>query len=268
MRKTVLLLAATAFAGVAIAAPASANTTVMGSALTLPYQGGVCNNNCLAVQVSQAGGNSPNPLISPANGAVTSWAVRTGDPGAIYRLRILTPGANNGYIGTASISAPAAVPAGTTDSIITYPVPAVTTVPIKVGQAIGLLQGNGATAGLPQNTTDGVTTNVIATSKDFNGSFSDQLGATLVPEAPHELLLQATIKFCKVPNLVGEPLSAAHSALPAADCGAATVVRKPVGKKKNRGKILSTDPAAGATVAPVASAVKVTIGVKKKKKKK
>lgn len=267
MRKTVLLLAAAAFAGAAIAAPASANTTVMGSALALPYQGGVCNNNCLSVQLTQVGGNSPNPLVSPANGVVTSWSVRTGDPDALYTLRILTPGANNGYISTTSVQAPAPVPAGTVDSIITYPV--TTTVPIKFGQAIGVLQtnggGNGADVGLPQITTGGVTTNVI--SNNFNGTFLDGLGATFLPDQQHELLLQATIKYCKVPNLVGQKLAAAQAPLTAGDCGTATVVRKPVKKKKQRGKILSTDPAADGTAAP-GTAVKVTIGVKKKKKKK
>ncbi len=267
MRRTLLLSAtATILASGAFAAPAAANTAVMGSALTLPYQGGVCNNNCLSVQLTQVGGNSPNPLISPANGVVTSWAVRTGDPDALYTLRILTPFVNNAYVSTTSVSAPAPVPAGTVDSIITYPV--TTTVPIKFGQAIGVLQTNGggagADVGLPQITTNGVATNVI--SNNFNGTFLDGLGATFLPDQQHELLLQATIKFCKVPNLVGQKPAAAQAPLTAADCGTATIVRKPVKKKKKRGKILRTNPAADATAAP-GTAVKIIVGVKKKKKK-
>lgn len=268
MRKTSLLTAfATLALGAAFAAPASANTTVMGSALTLPYQGGVCNNNCLSVQLAQVGGANPNPIVSPANGVVTSWAVRTGDPDALYTLRILTPGANNGYVSTTSVRAPAPVPAGTVDSIITYPVS--TYVPIKFGQAIGVLQTNGggagADVGLPQITTNGVTANVI--SNEFNGTFLDGLGTTFLPDAQHELLLQATIKYCKVPNLVGLKTAAAAAPLAAADCGAATVVKKPVKAKKQRGKILSTEPPADGTAEPGA-AVKVTVGVKKKAKKK
>ena len=247
----------------ALPAAASAATQTIGSALALPYQGGVCNNNCLSVQ--QTRNVDVHPLLSPVNGVVTEWKVRTGDPDALYSLRILTPAAGNSYISTTSTRAPAAVPAGTVDTIITYTAP---NLPIRQGQAIGLLQTNGgglgADVGLPQNTTGGVTTNVIA--NNFNGTFLDGLGATFISDAQHELLLQATVRFCRVPDVVGQAQAAASQALTAAECGV-TVKKKKTKKKKNKGKVLSQKEPAGSSVAP-GTPVEIVVGKKAKKKKK
>jgi hypothetical protein len=247
------------------ASGASAATQTIGSALTLPYQGGVCNNNCLSVQLQQAGGTLPHPITSPVNGVITEWKVRTGDPDALYTLRVLTPAVNNAYISTGSVAAPAPVPAGTADSVLTYPG---NNLAIKFGQAIGVLQTNGggagADVGLPQNTTNGITTNVI--SNNFNGTFLDGLGATFLPDAQHELLLQATVKYCKVPNVTGQKTAAAQQAITAAEC-AAKVTKKKTKKKKNRGKVLSQKPAADESVPP-GGEVEIVIGTKAKKKKK
>jgi PASTA domain len=245
----------------AIAPVARAETTRIGSALTLPVETMmVCNNNCLSVQLFQAGGNLPHPLTSPVNGVITEWKVRTGDPGALYTLRVLTPAAGNAYISTTSNVAPAPVPAGTVDSIIPY-FPT-TTVPIKFGQAIGVLQ-TGAADGLPQNTTDGINENVI--NNNFNGTFLDGLGATFISDVQHELLLQATIRFCRVPDVVGQKTAAAQQALAAAECGS-TVSKKKTKKKKKRGKVLNQKTAAGSTVPPFTE-VEIVVGKKPKPKK-
>jgi len=263
-------------AGLVGAGSASAATQTIGSALNHAYQGGVCNNNCLSVQ--QQRNLDVHPLLSPVNGVVTEWKVRTGDPDALYTLRILTPAAGNSYISTTSLQAPAPVAAGTTDSILTYF--ATRTVPIRQGQAIGLLQTNGggagADVGLPQNTTNGVTTNVIA--NNFNGAFLDGLGATFISDQQHELLLQATVRFCRVPDVVGQTQAAASQALAAAECGVTVQKKKIKIKKKAKkkakqkakrklGKVLGQNPAPGSSVAPFTEAVEIVVGKKPKKKK-
>jgi hypothetical protein len=269
-RTAAALVAGTAVLLLAFAPMARAETTRIGSALNLSYQGGVCNNNCLSVQLAQAGGNLPHPLTSPANGVITEWKVRTGDPGALYHLRVLTPAAGNAYIATTSNTAPSPVPDGITDSILTY-FPT-TTVPISQGQAIGVLQtigaGAGADVGLPQNTTNGITANVI--NNIFNGAFLDGLGATALSDAQHELLLQATVRFCRVPNVVGLQLAAAEQAVRAGECTPNPIKKKLKRSKKNRkkrGKVLRQSPAPNSTGAP-GTAVNLKFAALKKKKKK
>jgi hypothetical protein len=261
MNKRLLAAAITgAIAGFGLLpAVASADTRVMGSALTLPYQGGVCTNNCLSFQQAQVGGASPNPITSPANALVTQWAVRTGDPDALYTLRILRPTATlNTYLGAGSSAAPQAVPPGTTDSIITYPV--TNALQIKKGDHIGVFQTGNADGGLPQNTTNGITGNVIA--NNFAGLPADTAQAPFIPDAQHELLLQATIKFCNVPNVKKKKLSVAKSRLAAGDCSA-KVVRKETQKAKFRGKVLKQKLAPGETAIP-GTAVKIVIAKKAK----
>jgi hypothetical protein len=272
MRKRTAATVVAGFAAISVlaAAPiAQAETTRIGSALNLPYQGGVCNNDCLSVQQSQAGGTLPHPILSPVNGVITEWKVRTGDPDALYTLRVLTPAAGNAYISTTSLAAPAPVPAGTTDSILTYF--ATRTVQIKQGQAIGVLQTNGggagADVGLPQNTTNGITTNVIA--NNFNGTFLDGLGATFISDQQHELLLQATIRFCRVPNVTGLQLAAAQQAIAAAECTPTAKKKKLKRSKKNKkkkGKVLSQSLPPDSTAAP-GTPVELKFAALKKKKK-
>jgi hypothetical protein len=261
LRRIALAAGVGAMSSFALAAPvASADTSKMGSALTLPMSipGQVCTANCLSVQQTLAA--PAFPLLSPANGVVTSWSVRTGDPDALYTLRILTPSAGNVYTATVTVPAPGPVPAGTTDSIITYPG---NNAPIKEGQAIGVLQ-TGNPEGLPQNTTNGIATNVIA--NNFNGTFPDGSGAAFISDVQHELLLQATLNYCKVPaNIVGQKPGAAQQALAAADCGA-TVTRKPKKKKKKRGKVLRSNPTPGGTAAP-GTPVELVVGKKPTLKK-
>lgn len=254
------LAAALAAATTAAIAPstAPAATQVIGSPLNLSYQGGVCNANCLSVQSSLA--VSPHPLVSPANGVIDHWRVRSGDPNTLYTLRMMTPQSGNGYIVTNSVQAPALTPPGITDSIFSYPGQSA---PIMQGQAIGLLQTGAAVNGLPQRTTNGITANVI--TNIFSGNFNDGLGATGIPDAQHELLLQATIRFCRVPNVLGQQQAAAQAALAAAECGS-SVTGKPRRKKSKRGKVLKQKIQPDETVAP-GTVVELVVGTKKGKKK-
>lgn len=244
-----------ALAGAVATAPAaSADTQVIGSALALPMSipGQVCTANCLSFQQAQVGGTGPLPIVSPANGIVTEWAVRTGDPDAIYTLRILRPAGTNTFLGAGGSAPQAPVPPGTTDSVIRYPAPSIS---IKQGDSIGILQ-TGAPEGLPQNTTNGVAANVIA--NNFGGLPLDGATAPFMPDVQHELLLQATVKFCKVPNLKGKKAGAARKALAAADC-AAKLSRKPTKKDKNVGKVTKQKLKPGAT-APPGTSVPIVVG--------
>jgi Ca2+-binding RTX toxin-like protein len=206
-----------------IAGSAQADTVKIGSALQLPSDGGVCTN-CLSLQQAQVGGNSPLPLTSPVDGTVTEWAVRTGDPGALYTLRILRPAGTNTYLGAGTAVAPSAVPGGTTDSVINYPA----SLAIKNGDSIGVFVG-GAATGLPQAFTNGVPANVIA--NNFSGAPADGTTAAFIPDQQHELLLQATIQYTpassspsasspcagKTPTIVGTPGNDALAGTPQAD---------------------------------------------------
>ena len=177
--------------GLLVVAPAaSADTAVIGSALTLPYQGGISTGDTTTLQQTQVGGLAPNPLTSPANGVVTQWKVRTSDDGAIYTLRILSPTATaNSYVASGSVTAPV-VPPGTEDAILTYPG---NNVPIKKGDHIAVLQTGDSDEGVIQNTTSGITTNVIANL--FTGDPVNGVPTAFIPDQQHELLLQATVEF-------------------------------------------------------------------------
>jgi hypothetical protein len=253
------VMAGAAAALTAFAPAASADTQVIGSALALPYQGGVSTSaGTVTIQTSQVGGVLPNPITSPANGVITEWKVRTSDDAALYTLRVFKPSSMDGtsFTGTGSAPAPAPVPPGTDDAIITYPG---NNLPIKLGDHIGLLQDGTPDEGIAQNTTNGITANVFANK--FTGNPADGVPATFIPDQQHELLLQATVKFCKVPNLKGKKTKAAKKALVAADC-APRITRKPTGKKKFRGKVLKQKPGVGDT-APPGTTVKIVIGKKK-----
>jgi hypothetical protein len=275
-RRTGVAIVAALAGLVAVPATASADSVVIGSALKLPYAGGVSTAaGTTSVQISQVGGNSPHPLKSPVDGVVTEWAVRTGDPDTLYVLRILRPNGGNSYTSVARVAAPTAVPPGTTDSTIRY---SGKNLPIRKGDAIGLLQNGNPDVGIAQAMTNGIATNVFA--NHFPPDFADGVPATFMPDQQHELLLQATIQFqpaankpalCTVPALKGLKLAAARETLTAAKCGAANVTRKRLKRtkknKKRKGKVLSQSPAAGEIVAAGTPVSLKVAGLKKKKKK-
>ena len=111
--------------------------------------------------------------------------------------------------------------------------------PISKGDYIGDAHRRGAVDDVPQHTTSGLPKNLIA--NNFTGQPADGDGGALLADEQHDLLLQATVKFCKVPDLKGLKLADAQSKLAAADC-ASTVTKKKLKKsKKNRkkkGKVL------------------------------
>ena len=280
-----------------LASAAAADTVVMGSPLVSNYDGGV-STSALTAQISFDPTTSPNPVVSPANGVITDWKVKSADDGAVYTLKVLRPNGpvsivaatNSNFSGIASVQAPSPVPNGTfgatpTGVIFDYPA----SLPISQGDYIGVRTVGGPGAhGLPQAMANGLTQSVFA--NNFGGQPADGASANLLADAQHELLLQATIKFCKVPNVVGQAEAGATAAVTAADCTATVTkqqlqlraIRKGLSKKRKKnikasnaalqaqdGKVISESPAAGTTAAPGAT-VELKVGqvVKPPKKKK
>ena len=249
LTRTMLIAGLASALMLSITAAASANTATIGSALQHPNTPSICSD-CVGVQLGQAGGSSPLPLTSPANGTVTSWAVRSGDVGAVYTLRILRPTGGNTFTSAGTSTAPS-VPGGTLDSILSH----VASLPIKQGDAIGVALGPTAT-GLPQ-----FTSNNQADVLGYSTSVPpDGTPVTFVPLGGHELLLQATVQFCSVPNLHKLKKVTAKQLLAAADCGV-KVKKKVTNKKKFRGKVLKQKKPAGTTAAP-GTVVPIVIGQK------
>ena len=245
-----LITAGFTCAGVfAVAGTALANTVAIGSDLAATSDSNPCLTPCIAVQQSQTGGSSPNSLTSPVNGIVTQWAIRSTD-NVTYGFRILRPAGANTY--TSVVTALGEDPGTVSNAVLTYPV----SLPISQGDAIGIGPVAGdSDAGVPQhNTSD---SNVIA----YNlAGQADGATAGFTPTPGHELLLQATVKFCAVPNVHKLKKVAAKQALAAADCGV-KVKKKETHKKKFRGKVLKQKKQAGVTLPP-GTVVPIVIGQK------
>jgi hypothetical protein len=261
--RTVVCFALAAMASLAVTAVAWANTATIGSDLTSVSDangclGGPVLSNCTAVQMSQAGGSLPLPLTSPANGIVTEWAFRSTDE-VTYEFRVLRPAGGNSYAGAGT--AVGVDPGASGDDILRY----ATALPIQQGDAIGIgpIAGD-SDAGVPEHNTPGAPSNVWATTTGppapAGSPPPDGSTAGFTPEGGHELLLQATVKFCSVPSLKRLKKVAAKQALAAADCGV-KVKKKDTHKKKFRGKVLKQKTPAGTTAAP-GTVVPIVIGRK------
>jgi hypothetical protein len=292
-RRLALLALSSALATLALASVARADTAVVGSTLASNYDGGIITAPTVSVQLSFDPVTSTNPVVSPANGVITGWKVKSADDGAIYTLKVLRPNGavslvsmtNSSFTGIASVQAPSAVPAGTTPTgkIFSYPA----SLPISQGDYVGLLIG-GAVDGMPQTITNGLDSNLIA--NNFSALPADGNAADLLADKQHDLLLQATIKFCNVPNVVGQTQAAATAAIAAADCTSTATtqkltlkaIKKGFSKKKRKrikaanktlkgqnGLVLSQSPAPGTTAAPLGPPVILSVGevVKPPKKK-
>jgi hypothetical protein len=202
-RRVLVAGALTAAIGGFAIAPAivSADTTVMGSTLVNDFEGGISTGPTLSAQISFDPVTSPNPVVSPVDGVITGWKVKSADDGAIYTLKVLRPNGpvslvtatESNFTAIRSVQAPSAVPAGTelatpTGVIFDYPA----SLPISRGDYIGVLTG-GADDHVPQKTTNGLAQNVIA--NNFSGQPADGASANLLADEQHDLLLQATVQF-------------------------------------------------------------------------
>jgi hypothetical protein len=249
LTRIVLAAALATVCGGVLASSASADTVVLGSPLVSNYAGGV-SNTAVTVQLSFDPVTSPNPVVSPANGTITGWKVKSADDGAVYTLKVLRPNGpvslvtatNTNFTGVASEQAPSAVPAGTfvstpNGAIFDYPA----SLPISQGDYVGVKTvGNpgGGADGLPQAMANGLPMSMFA--NNFASQPADGASADLLSDAQHELLLQATVKFCNVPNVVGKPQNAAITEIEKGDCTATVTsqslqlraIKKSFSKKK------------------------------------
>lgn len=249
-RLTRIALAVGVTAAFALPATASADTATIGSTLSHPSTPSF-GSDLISVQAGASSGLSTFPFLSPANGTVTSWSVRsTNDAGAVYGLRILHP---NGGLSYTSTGASALSPPTPTASDATYHF--ATSLPIKQGDAIGISAGPSGHE-VPQFTTTN-NSDVI----EYAPTFPDGTSATFVNFGGlHELLLQATVKFCNVPNVHKQKKVNAKTALTNGDCGV-KVKKKVTHKKKLRGKVLKQKVAPGTTAVP-GTVVPIVIGQK------
>jgi hypothetical protein len=233
-------------------ATASANTAQFGSDLSDSSNANLCLNLCTAVQQAQVGGSSPLPLTSPANGIITEWAIRSTD-NVTYAFRILRPTGVNTYAGAGT--ALGVDPETTPNAVLRYPV----SIPVQKGDAIGIGPASGdIDSGVPAHDTAAITANVWATNT--SGQPTDGDTATFTPQSGHELLLQATVTFCGVPDVHKLKKVAAKRALAAADCGV-RVKKKVTQKRKFRGKVLKQKKTPGTTASP-GTVVGIVIGQK------
>lgn len=259
------IVAATAACALVAPAAASADTTVMGSTLANDFDGGISTGPTLSVQLSFDPLTSTNPVISPANGVITGWKVKSADDGAVYTLKVMRPvgpvslvtATSTSFTAVSSVVAPSAVPAGTgvgtpTGVIFEYPG---NNLPIQPGDYVGVLTG-GADDHVPQKTTGGLAQNMIA--NNFTGLPADAATAPLLADEQHDLLLQATVKYCNVPKLKGKKAKAAKKALAKADCGA-KISKKRTGKRKQIGKVTKQKKEAGFT-APPGTKIPIVVG--------
>ena len=89
----------------------------------------------------------------------------------------------------------------------------------------------GADDDLPQAMANGLDQSLIA--NNFGAQPADGTSADLLADKQHELLLQATIKFCNVPNVVGQAEAAAVAAIASHDC-ASTVTKQQIRLRRSR----------------------------------
>jgi hypothetical protein len=200
-KKLTALVAATALGALALTPAAHADTVTMGSTLQGNFDGGVSGDPVLTVQLSYDPAISPNPVVSPVNGVITGWKVKSADDNSLYTLKVmrangpvsLVNNTNSNFTALRSVVAPTPVPVGTGAStpggaIFEYPA----SLPISQGDYIGLQIGGDADD-MPQAFTNGLPLNLIA--NNFAGQPTDGASADLQADEQHDLLLQATVEF-------------------------------------------------------------------------
>ncbi|MDX6616491.1 MAG: hypothetical protein QOD60_1582 [Solirubrobacterales bacterium] len=241
---------------------ASAETVTIGSPLTnnwtIDY---ACGSGCMMLQHA-AGAGAPLPQASPVNGVINAWAVRSNLIGSVFSLRVLRPAGGLTFGVTGSSSALTATSAAG-DAVTRYPASHLPirqgdqvalsnaegggAIPIHLQPASGFTVAFGSTGGPPDGATETFTD---------NGTGNDR-----------ELLFQATISFCRIPDVLGRKVADAQRLIATAGCTATTKTRKlkkTRRNKKKKGTVLAQSLAGGASAAP-GTAVELTVAAVKKK---
>ena len=232
--------------GVAVA-PASAATVNIGSDLTGTFIGAPYNFQA-SLGNDQIGGRD---VSSPVSGTVISWRTVEASGGPLF-LQIVHPSTPD----TFSASAESA-------GVLASEAPNPTNLPIQPGDFVALRNSNG---------TDKI--GVIQFAGARNRIFLPALAVGAPPDeaaatgSTIEYGLQATVRYCVVPNLAKLKLAAAQAALTAADCKAGAI-KKPKGKKaRKKAKYVRSQSVAPGTSISDTQPIDLTLGKKAKKKKK
>lgn len=235
--------------------PASADKLKVGSDLQRPNDAAaICATpGCVGVQQTLSAAKATLPPLSPVNGVVTKWLVRSSDDGALYSLRLLRPAGAGTYVGAGTAPATGPIPAGP-EVTASYPA----SLPVAEGDAIGLMLGAGA-AGLPVHFASSVPADQIQTRVT---PFADGVAAPFLSSAPYELLVQAKISFCDVPAVKGKKARKSINLINGGQC-AARVVKRPTRKRRREGRVLRQRPS-GATTAVPGTVVTITVGRRSK----
>jgi hypothetical protein len=139
MRSRGTLLVGLAAVALIATAGAAQGAVTIGSNLASATSGTSynCSAACTTANLALTTDVAPNGLTSPMNGTVTSWRTKSGSTGNPLQLRVLTPVSALTYTG-AGTSAIGTTTGGGIDG------PFATSLPIKIGDAIGINNPNSA----------------------------------------------------------------------------------------------------------------------------
>ena len=257
--KWLLLVGAVAAVAYVLPGTAAADTAIFGSTLQASHNVSVTNQS--ALQLSTA---APTPLVAPADGVISNWAVRSSDVGAMFVFAVIhhpVESSLSGVVAGRDISPP--VP-DATNSIRRYPAPE--WIFVTKGDSI-VLGVTGTVPALPFHSSGSVGDVYGTYPTEDVGNLGTPLGPPTLASG-RELLLQATEHFCSVPSLLGLKRAIAQQELSDHECAYKYKTRK-VRARRQRGRVLSQSISPGTDLVPAAvpvsaAVVKLVIGKKRK----
>jgi len=195
---------------------------------------------------------STGHIASPVDGTLISWRF-AGNSGFSFTPRVIRPTGGITFTGSGT-GAPQQGTGG-----ISGPFP--TNLPIKAGDLIGVDPQPGSQLGVLVGRTGSEYTHWTPSLADGGpGRPPDNLFA-----ANQEVAVAGVVRYCLVPNLVGQTRAAASASLTAADCSIGTV-RKPRKKPRKHGLIVSAQSPAAGTSTSDTEPVDLTFAARKRRR--
>lgn len=242
-RRSVRLCITASVCSLALAGSAQAATLTLGS----QFQGTIEPTD-LAIggsTIAQTALAAPLVAVAPVDGTVTEW--RFAGSGPPFTPQVIRPTGGGQY----AVAASGAPQEGAPGYAITGPFPL--NLPIRQGDLFGYsLSSLGFGGAITRPTAASI-------------FFTPPLGGS--PESPDsagsglELAVNATVRYCVVPDLKGKKPAGARSALTAADCTVGTTTKSKKRRKKRR--VLSQSVPPGSQISDTAP---VDIKVSRKRK--
>ena len=222
----------------------------LGSLTPLDFGTLACSSTdtCTAYQDPGSAGQRAR-WTSPVNGLITSWSMRVDDSAnsdqtgadARFQLRVIRVDSDTAYF-VAKRSAGSLTPRFFSPGIYTMPA----AVPIAPGEQITL--GGVPNAEMPIFLAATSAPSVRITSSDNPGD--GQVGVAFNTTNFGLLGINATVTYCRVPDVKGKKLKKAKKLVRAADCDPAPKRKGEAKKRKKRKRIRRQDPAPGSTALP------------------